>query len=271
VLPQDGQTISALGSFDKAFDLLRETVILRRAQVQDLLSTRLVQTNEVRRSIYLFASIVRICVAFPDRQIALFEIGASAGLNLLFDKYQYQFNNERRFGDLNSRVKIRAELRGDGRPRTTMPENDIVSRTGVDLNPIDVNDPNEVDWLKALVWPEHEERRQLLDAALSLRREENIEMVVGDGVEVLSTYVDGIPKGVVPIVFHTHVANQLSFESKESLQQEVDRQGRLRDIVHLHNNIQPNLHATIYKNSARSELRLSNTDGHARWVEWLDS
>ena len=68
------------------------------------------------------------------------------------------------FGAPDARLTVESEWRGDGPAPdlTHLPE--IASRTGVDLHPVDVLDPEQRRWLRALVWPEDRPAADLLDA-----------------------------------------------------------------------------------------------------------
>jgi hypothetical protein len=65
------------------------------------------------------------------------------------------------------------------------------------------------------------------------------------------------------------MANQISQEARETFLKTIDRLGAKRDIVHVFNNITPNLHFTGYCRGRLIDMPLANTDGHARWIEWL--
>src|SRR5947209_354798 len=77
--------------------------------------------------------------------IALLELGASAGLNLLYDRYRYRYGDHT-VGDAASPVTLDCELRGMAPPRAILP---IAWRGGVDLHPVDVTDDDAVEWLQA--------------------------------------------------------------------------------------------------------------------------
>jgi len=109
----------------------------------------------------------------------------------------------------------------------------------------------------------------LLEDAIALRTGVQVEMIAGDGVALLPSALDRLPRHVVPIVFHTHVANQLPAVSRRALLDEMDRQGAKRDIAHLNNNIEPSLYASVFVGAKRIDTPLANVDFHARWVEWL--
>src|SRR5215211_8386613 len=139
--------------------------------IREIITTRTVQTNEVQRCACLVPAFGVIASEVPDAPLALIEIGSSAGLNLLWDKYGYDYGEGRRSGDIGSPVQIFCELRGGVSPviPTVFPK--VAFRMGIDLNPIDVHDTKSTRWLRALLWPEHKQRFQLLEAALLYARE----------------------------------------------------------------------------------------------------
>jgi len=94
--------------------------------------------------------------------------------------------------------------------------------------------------------------------------------VSGDAVEALPVTLDSIAEDVVPIVFHTHVANQLPPDRRQALLTEIDRQGSQRDLAHVYNCIEPHTHAAIFIGSQRLDIPLANAHDHGHWVEWLD-
>ncbi|MEM6820426.1 MAG: DUF2332 domain-containing protein [Verrucomicrobiota bacterium] len=256
---------------EEAFPDFKHFILSHRDNVTQLLATRLVQTNEVRRCAYLFPAMMYAGTWFDKRPLALIEIGTSAGLNLLWDKYSYQYGDWDVLGDRESPVVIRSECRGvipDGLFHA-MPR--ITQRIGLDLNIVDVTQFEEAAWLRALIWPEHKERREILDAALKHRASFDLDLRQGNGFAMLAGIIETIPKDSVACVYHTHVANQITREAKESLLVELAELGTSRDIIHIFNNIKPSLHLTLYKDGRAEDIPLANTDGHARWFEWLPS
>ncbi|MGH2805168.1 MAG: DUF2332 family protein, partial [Thermoleophilaceae bacterium] len=104
----------------------------RHADELRLLVERPVQTNEVGRCAALLGGFLDVArrTGLPLR---LLEVGASAGLNLRFDRYRYQLG-ERRWGPPGSAVLVRAALAGD--PPLDAPL-EIASRAGCDRRPLD--------------------------------------------------------------------------------------------------------------------------------------
>ena len=193
---------------------LRQFCRDHREELLPIIRTRLVQTNEVRRSAVLlpvFASIA----GETGKPLALIEIGPSAGLNLLFDRYQYRYG-EFAVGNPESPVVLDCEPRG-ALPEIRIPQ--VVSRTGIDLNPLDVTNPEDVAWLRALLWPEHTDRLALMNAAIEVARHEPPELLGGDLFERIPELVLNAPEGATPCLFATFVLNQFTPDMLERLRQ----------------------------------------------------
>ena len=254
-----------------AFPAFRKFVLMHSGEISTILEERLVQTNEAQRSAYLFPAIHTIHRLFSDKKASLIEVGSSAGFNLLWDQYAYQYDEEEPVGLTGSSLTISSSFRGDKRPDLSGSFPLVSNRIGIDLNPIDLMDRDQVLWLQALVWPEHFERKARLNKAIRVAMVNPINVVQGDATEVLPAILADVPSSDVAYVYHTHVANQMTPEQRAKLLQIIDDFGQKQDIVHIHNNIEPHLHATIYRNGERMDRPLAKVDGHARWIEWLDS
>lgn len=82
-------------------------------------------------------------------------------------------------------------------------------RAGVDLNPLDARDPDDMAWLLACVWPEHTERRQRLVAAAAIAAKDPPELIAGNLLDHVGDLINAVPDGAVPVVFHSAVLNYL--------------------------------------------------------------
>src|SRR5699024_9558774 len=76
-----------------------------------------------------------------------------------------------------SSVVIECALRNASAPER-VPE--VAWRAGIDLNPIDITEPDQRSWLRSLVWPEHDARRQRLTAAAEIVAADPPRLVSGD-------------------------------------------------------------------------------------------
>ena len=181
---------------------------------------RSTQTNEPRR----LTAITPVLAAIGPR-LALLEVGASAGLCLYPDRYSYDYSGRRVDPvDGPSTVLLRADTTGPVPLPAHPPE--VVWRAGLDLNPLNVHDPDDVRWLQTLVWPEQTERRRRLDAALSIARREPPLLVRGDAAVDLEALVALAPVGVPLVIVSPAVLVYLAPEQRTAFAATVTGLGR---------------------------------------------
>jgi hypothetical protein len=114
----------------------------------------------------------------------LVEVGASAGLNLLFDRYGYDYGADR-FAGIPGRPSGSPARCAVRRFHRSMRYSACGCTWGIDLNPIHADDPQAMLWLRALIWPEHPERAALLQQVLALAQREPPPLIAGDVLTVL--------------------------------------------------------------------------------------
>jgi hypothetical protein len=146
--------------------------------------------------------------------LALLEVGASAGLNLLVDRYGFRIG-EVASGPADAAVRFDCVVEGELRPPVP-PNLDVGWRLGLDLNPLDVRDPQARDWLRALVWPEHPDRLELLDAALEVARHDPPLVLRGDLVDDLAPLASRVPAGTTLTVVSTWTLAYLEPERRRA-------------------------------------------------------
>jgi hypothetical protein len=185
-----------------------------------LIRTRLVQTNVVKRAsglLVALSAVRRRC----QQPVHLIEVGASAGIHLHFDRYRYVIGG-RVFGQRNAKVAIETQWRGKQPPPDLDDLPPIVSRIGVDLNPVDVTDPKERLWLRALVWPENQHEADLLSAALESVAFDPPTIVAGDAIDVCPTLGQRLPPGEPRVVFHAATRMHVPIERRAAFDEAVD-------------------------------------------------
>jgi hypothetical protein len=167
-------------------------------RLRDTMLARATQTNEPARCAALLPALAMI-----EGPLALVEVGASAGLCLYPDRYSYEFDG-RPVGPRRS-VHLRCRTSGPMPVPDDVP--DVVARIGIDLNPLDVSDPDDLAWLRALVWPGAvgAERLARLDAAAAVAALDPPTLLTGDLVERLPDALALVPDGATPVVLHTAV------------------------------------------------------------------
>lgn len=155
------------------------------------------QTNETRRSIGLLAGFLWLA-ARHDREIELLEIGASAGLNLYWDRFAYRTASWR-WGD--GPVQISTEWTGAPPPFDAVPR--IRSRAACDLQPIDVRNPDERLRLRAYIWADQAERLARFDAAAALAAALDVRVERADAAEWLEARLPRRSPDALTVVYHS--------------------------------------------------------------------
>ena len=153
------------------------------------------QTNEVRRSAALIAA-AQVAVSYFDLPIHLTELGASGGLNLMWDHYALDIDGAS-FGARSPAITFKPEWTGPlppaARPR-------IAARAGVDLNPLDPHDPDDLLRLTAYLWPDQPERLMMTRAAAAIATGP---LTNGDAIGWLAPRLADAPDGRLHLIQHT--------------------------------------------------------------------
>jgi len=189
----------------------------RRDEIAALLATRATQTNEIGRCAALLPAFATVAGEHPGRALGLVDLGASAGLNLLFDRYGYDYGGGRLAGATGSTVQLDCELRGPGLP--PLGPVPVASRTGLDQRPVDLGTEEGPRWLLACQWPGHLERfrRQRHALALAAEAPGPPEVVRGDMIDDLPRVVDRVPVDAHLCLFHSWVAAYLTPDRQREL------------------------------------------------------
>jgi hypothetical protein len=244
-----------------------------RGQLLELISTRLVQTNEVRRCGCLLPAFAMVSSRTQGRPLALVEIGASAGLNLLWDRYGYDYGEDRRYGDPRSSVQIACMLHGERRPPLPAALPATGMRLGIDLHPIDICDPNAALWLRALVWPDERGRTELLQEALRIANQAPPRLIAGNALDRLPEVLAAIPAAQSLCIFHTHTVNQFPVEARARLSELLAAHGTTRDLFRVSiewlGEGQPRLELVSFDDGVMTAQLLAYCGSHGEWIEWL--
>jgi hypothetical protein len=182
-----------------SYPAFRDFVLTRWDDLATTMQARRTQTNEPGRC----APLLPALAALPQ-PLALIEVGASAGLCLYPDRYAYRYRlsgREHRVGA--SPVELRCVAEGPVPIPHAVPQ--IAWRAGLDLNPLDVRDADDVGWLESLIWPEQSERFDVLRGAVALARADPPRVVRGDLLRDLPALAADAPDEATLVVFHTAV------------------------------------------------------------------
>ncbi|HEX6445767.1 MAG TPA: DUF2332 domain-containing protein [Streptosporangiales bacterium] len=246
-----------------AGDALRSFCARYEAELTALIRTRLVQTNHVQRALALRYGL-SVIAGHTAGPVHVIEVGASAGLNLRFDRYGYEVGG-RRFGDAASRVRLRADLYGD----EPLPDLDalpvVASVCGVDLAPVDVRDPDARGWLEALIWPENDHQRALLEAALDELAGDPPTIHEGDATDVLPRLAAELPRGEPRVVFHAATRIHVPAGHQAEFDAAIAAVAATAPMWHL---AMEDDHLRLTDPEGR-EHPLARADGHLTWLEPL--
>jgi hypothetical protein len=187
---------------------LRDLVTGSPAELAQVIAARRTQTNEPARCAALLPALAQL-----PQPLALIEVGASAGLTLLFDRYSYDYAGYRLTGSDPGAPLLRCEPRGPVPLPDRLPV--IAWRAGLDLSPLAVTDDDDARWLSCLVWPGEADRERRLAAAIAVARRDPPVVRRGDLVTDLPELAAQAPAGARLVVFHTSVLYQVAPEDRE--------------------------------------------------------
>jgi hypothetical protein len=183
---------------------------------------RPVQTNEVGRSAALLGGFLLIAreTGLPLR---LAEIGASAGLNLRWDRYRYEAGAQA-FGDPASPVRFEDPFLHDVPSLDVAVE--VVDRRGCDLEPVDPATEGGRLTLVSYVWADQVVRLERLHGALETARDVPATVDRAHAVEWTRALLDEPRVGMATVIFHSVVEMYLPVEERAALREAILRAGR---------------------------------------------
>jgi len=256
------------------FPVFKAFVESHRAELAPIIASRITNTNEVGRSGVLHAGF-RAVAAEAGEPLNLIEIGPSAGLNLIWDRYSVRYHRGSQIFAVDTpdrALVIDVELRGDKVPPLG-PAPKVASRVGLELNPVDLSDPDARDWLKALIFPEHRHRFERLDAALKAYAEAKPQIRIGDALALLPNALRDVPENQPVCVYHTYVTYQFSGDMREALDNLLTAAGLRRTVWRL------SAEGTLagenplilrrYHDGTRETRKLALCHPHGAWLEWF--
>lgn len=181
-----------------------------------------VQTNEVARSAALIGGYAEV-VRRTGLPLRVREIGASAGLNLRFDRYRYD-TGQQVAGD------PRSPLRFEGFWEPPLPDlsGDLVvaDRRGCDRNPLDPTSEADRLTLLSFVWPDQEERLDRLRTALDIAQQVPVDIDHADAADWIVGQLDRPHPGAATVVVHSIVLQYLSSARRRDFRDAVADAGR---------------------------------------------
>lgn len=265
--------------------LFTEFCLAHRDRLADIMAARHTNTNEVGRSALLGPLLAEVARRV-EQPLGLVDVGCSAGLNLLCDRYRLDYGPGGATGPVGSSVHIDCRV-VSGRPpiRPRMPP--IADRVGIDRDPVDLHDDTQFLWQLALVWPDTgrlERTRQALEEA----RRAELRVVAGDAVDDLAGVIRSLPETCHPVVMTTWAAIYLPRARRRELSDRLLSLGADRPVtwisaegsgvVPLLPKVAPPvdedgflgcpLGIVSYRNGRAEPSLAGFAHAHGRWLDW---
>jgi hypothetical protein len=187
---------------DAAAGAAIDTLLRMTGAVVEIAVRRPALTNVTGRCAVLYPAIAEAARRLRADAVGLIDVGCRAALNLNVDRVGITYSNGQSLGDPSSPVQMSSSVVGDQPiPVRAMPE--VVARVGVDADPVDVTDADDVRWLRACVWPGQPERAGRLEAEIALAATAPPLLLPGDAAEVVRDALAQVPGDALPVVVTT--------------------------------------------------------------------
>jgi hypothetical protein len=204
-------------------------------------------------------------------EVALLDVGSSAGLNLRLDRYRYE-GPAWSWGDPRSPLVLRNET-VSGQPLHLEVRPEIVARAGCDLHPLDVTRESDCLELRSFVWPDQGERFERLDAAISVARRVPAEIERAD-------FLQWIPRRALPsentvtVVMHSVVTEHLENAVRDAMRAAIETacaaatDSAPMAWLRLEPNAGMRYETRVTLWPSREERTIAWSNGHAQAIEW---
>jgi hypothetical protein len=251
----------------------RAALEARRGFLARFVREQAVQTNEVQRCFALLPAFLVLAREHGPETLDLVELGPSAGLNLLWDRYAYGY----RAGRWGSSELLLRGVEYEPVPREVLARRPQVRRRlGIDLEPVDVTSEHGARLLHAFIWPGRVERAQRLRRAIAILRSEPPTLVRGDYVELLPSVLAERDEQALTIVFQTASTGYIGRERRaelRSLLEEAGRDGPLgwvstRAVEELEEDRHDSYELEVALWPGGERRFLLRCDFHGNWIRW---
>jgi Uncharacterized protein conserved in bacteria len=268
------------GPVDELFPYFRDFCFQHKTALLDAIARHQVQINEVRRCTALLPAFAWACRNATDVPLALIDVGAAAGLNLLLDRFFYDYGPAGTVGDPDSDLMLACEPRGSLLPPLPRQMVRIDWRVGIDRQPVDVADRHAVNWMIALVAPDDRKRLAVLKSALEIAKSVPPKVVPGTGCDMLPGILARVPRDLTVCVFHCFTTHHFTLGEMDRFNDILNEFGAVRDfhVISLEweggKPAPPEpvpLRIASFEHGRRSDVTLAHVDwrGGCEWLEWL--
>lgn len=261
-----------LNTQDDPYPVFRKFCLTHAPEMAKILRTRSVQVNEIGRCCYFLPAFEVLSRYLEREPFIAIEVGTSAGLNLYWDQYAYDYGNGNLYGNPASDIVLACELRGGVRPPLENALPPVLMRFGIDLDPKNVLDDDAMLWLRALIYPEQIERARRLEKAIELARKSPPLILAGNALDIIPRTLDAIARNTPVLLFHSFVLNQFTDADRDRYFETISEMSKGRRLFDL--SLEPSdwpapMTLTAYENGTPHEQPLAICDHLGRWLEWF--
>ncbi|WP_422060621.1 DUF2332 domain-containing protein [Sphingopyxis sp.] len=232
------------------------------------------QTNEAGRSSNFIAAMLWLTEQGLPPHFECLEIGSSAGINLMLDRYHYDLGGVQ-VGPDPGAMAFTPEWRGDHPPQHPI---DFADLKGCDVGPVDLTDPAQALRLKAYIWPEHGVRFQRMEAAIAAAHARKPNLVRANAADFVEAELKKPQaKGTTRVLMHSIVWQYVPEDQQMRVTAAMEDAGaeatpdRPLAWIALEANRTVHSHELIvrYWPGGEASKMLGRAHAHGAWVEWL--
>ncbi|NDJ60281.1 MAG: DUF2332 domain-containing protein [Chloroflexi bacterium] len=256
---------------DHAYPVFHDFCLTHADTIRALANSRWVQVNVVGRCTTLLPVLTLISRRLSGEPFAFLEIGSSAGLMLIWDRYGYDYGF-RQINATASALVLTARVDGKYRPPLPAQMPSVAARIGMDIHPIDLDDPDAVVWLDATWRPDRldgltERLRVQQRQAIDRVRRHRPPIVAGDGRFDVSRVAAQLPADIPLVILDAYIPE---FVNAAALAQSREL-ARWRPVYHITIDKLQRLYLVDYQTNSGERVRLLRSDPVGSVLEWLDA
>lgn len=231
------------------------------------------QTNEAGRSWAFAAAMLWLAEQGCPARFALYELGSSAGINLLMKDYRFDLGGVEA-GPAAAAMRIAPEWRGAPPPAGAF---EIVEARGCDVAPVDLTDPAQALRLRAYIWPELTDRFARMDAAVAVARRSLPSIEKTPAGEFVTKVLAREPRpGVTRMIMHSVVWQYIPADERAGIAAAIEEAGAKATAdtplawVMLEANRDTHRHELTVRwwPGGAAAVKLATAHPHGAWVEW---
>lgn len=250
---------------------LRPALVRATPFIQDFMVSP-PQTNEVGRSAVLLPGFLRIA-ELTELPLATLEIGASAGLNMAWDRYRYRLGADE-WGDPAAALLLAPVWRGPPPPLAAPVR--VAERAACDLSPVELADPEARMRLRAYVWADQAERLARLDRAIATVHGMGLRVERADAATWLQARLARPAAAVTTVIYHSIMWHYMPKATRQAITATIETAGqgaaRSAPVAWLRfeppeADQPPELHLTLWPGPHHEKL--ARAQAHGRTIDWL--